>query len=102
MGMMVMPPSLTEKSTLRKMGRNDNEGKTPSIGIKNLEKIRPHTAIIFSQGEMIQTRNLSFMRHQEVSEDHQSSNPKNALPATGQGNITKRACLPPYPGLAQS
>ena len=50
MGMPVMPPSQTEKVTWRNTGRKDNKGKTPRIGIKNLEKIRPHTVIKSSQG----------------------------------------------------
>ena len=50
MWMPVMPPSHTEKVTAKKMGRKDSKGKTPRIGIKHLEKIQPHTAIIPSQG----------------------------------------------------
>ena len=33
MGMLVMPPSHTEKVTMKKMGKRDNKGKTPRIDV---------------------------------------------------------------------
>ena len=49
-GMPVIPPSHSEKGVAKKMGKKGGKGKTPHIGVKHLEKIRPHTAAKPLQG----------------------------------------------------
>ena len=50
MGMPLMTPSHSRKGITKRMGKKDGKGKTPHLGIKQLEKIRPHAAAKPSQG----------------------------------------------------
>ena len=50
MGMPLMTPSHSRKGITERMGKKDGKGKTPCIGVKQLEKIRLHVVAKPSYG----------------------------------------------------
>ena len=50
MGMPLMTPSHARKGITKKRGKKDGKGKIPQLGVKHLEKIRPHAAAKCLQG----------------------------------------------------
>ena len=93
MGMPLIPSSWG-KAAVKKGGK----GKTPQIGIKRLEKMRPKAIVKSTKGEKIQARHENPTQNLPIPKDNRATYTQTAILMTGLKNITVGAWILSNPG----